>query len=206
MNVFFDVDGTLHDGDMFESYVRFIAQRSQVRRAALLPILLLGLLAHRLCPDSRWSLNALLWPLTVGRSDAEMARLDAEFILHFNGQRRPFSAPLVALQEHLQDGRRVFLVSGTPEHLIRAAYPDLSGNEQVTIVGSTMRSFLGSRILAERCVCSHKPRLVKQKVGEAIKFEAGYSDSIKDIPMLRLCATAFRVTTCGSIEPWGPLR
>jgi len=201
--LFFDLDGTLHRGDMLASYVVHVAVRNPIRTALLLPWLLVGSALNTLRPADAWSLNCILVPLTWLSSEARRARVDAEFVASFQRRLRPHPRVMARLEEHLADGSAVFIVSGSPEPLIRAAYPELAARSGVHLVGSTMRRGPRATYLLDRCIGEGKLRMLEQRFGRGIRFECGYSDSASDAPVLALCRRAFRVTRRGELVSCG---
>jgi phosphatidylglycerophosphatase C len=200
--VFFDLDGTLHKGDIFRGYVKFLAPKNFPRLALLFPLILTGLILYVLSPDKRWSLNLLLWPLTWLITDTKRIELELEFIKNFkkNIQEIPFARE--ATSRHLDRGGLAYVISGSPEHLICAIYDDLLLHDNVQLIGSRMGKRAGAYLLRERCVCAEKPRMLMRNAGSPMPFDFGYSDSEKDIPMLNLCARKYKVELHGGISDW----
>lgn len=198
-NVFFDLDGTLHRGDLLASYVVHVARSNPVRTALLLPWLLVGSALNAARPAEAWSLNCLLVPLTFLSSESRRAHVDAEFVASFRGRLHAHPRVRARLEEHLAQGSAVFIVSGSPESLVRAVYPELASRTGVQILGSTMRRGPHATCLLDRCIGEGKRRMLEQRFGEGIRFECGYGDSESDAPVFALCSRAFRVTRRGDI-------
>ena len=71
--VFFDLDGTLHQQDMFGSFIRYVLRHQPLNLlpvALLLPVILGGLLVNGRA--ARWPMSLLLWASTCGRSEAKL--------------------------------------------------------------------------------------------------------------------------------------
>lgn len=200
--VFFDIDGTLHQGDMFIDYIKFLTEKNLLKVVLFLPFILPALALYGLNPDRRWSLNLLLWPLTVFKSRCNLQCLDKEFVSRFKKNIRYIVESHEALSRHLQDGDSIFLVSGSPEHLVGEVYADIIQRKNVNLIGSKMHRSLGASLLRDRCVCANKPKMVELKMGRAIEFDVGYTDSEKDLPMLNLCKHKYRIGLNGVIYSW----
>lgn len=200
--VFFDLDDTLHKGDIFRSYLLFLARRNAVRLILLSPLVLPALIGYLMCPDRRWSVSCLLWILTVMTSEHSLNAHDAAFSGNFSECMERHSEPFDALCRHLEMGNRIYLVSGSPEPLVELVYRELLARPNVTLIGSRFSRFLGGRVLKVRCVLGEKVRQVQLHSNCAVQFKAGYSDSPKDGPLLGLCAEQFRVNSAGIIERW----
>lgn len=201
-SVFFDLDDTLHKGDLFRSYLLFLAKRNAVRMILLSPLVMPALIGYLICPDRRWSVSSILWILTVLTRNSSLYKHDAEFSRDFSQRMRRHSEPYEELLRHLERGNHVYLVSGSPEPLVRMVYGDLLARTNVTLIGSRFARFLGGRVLQVRCVLDEKVRQIHLRLGHELKFKAGYSDSKKDGPVLGLCAEKYRVNSGGTIERW----
>ena len=79
--VFFDLDGTLHQQDMFGSFLRYLLRNLPLNLllvVAMGPAILAGL---AVCGRAaRWPMSLLLWASTFGRREAVLKRLEAEFV------------------------------------------------------------------------------------------------------------------------------
>lgn len=206
VNVFFDVDGTLHSGDIFENYIRKLARRSYLRTILCLPVLGIAFASHKISPDRRLSLSVLIWFLTFGLSRSSLERFDNDFINQFCASNCLHTKPWRELERHYREGAHLFLVSGSPENLVRRIYPNLSSDDRVTLVGSNLKRFMGGLCLSIRCVCSEKVRQVESRTGKKTYFLAGYSDNRNDKPILDLCEIKYRVDRAGEIEDWSDER
>lgn len=202
-NVFFDVDGTLHSGDIFETYIKRLAQRSYLRTILCLPVLAIAFASHRISPDRRLSLSVMIWVLTFGLSRESLETFDDDFITQFRSSNCIHAKPWRELERHYREGAHLFVVSGSPENLVRRIYPTLSSNNRVTLIGSDLKRFMGGLCLPLRCVCSEKVRQIESRAGQRVFFIAGYSDSSKDKPALELCESKYRISSAGEIEDWG---
>lgn len=200
-NVFFDLDGTLHDGDMLASYVVHVALRTPIRTALLLPWLLVGWALNAAWPAEAWSLNCLLGPLTWRTSEARRARVDAEFVARFKRRLRVHPQVVARLEQHLAEGCTAFVASGSPESLIRAVYSEPVSRDDVHVIGSAMRRGPHVTCIADRCIGEGKRRMLEQRFGKGIRFEYGYTDSARDAPMLALCRRVFWVNRRGEVAP-----
>jgi phosphatidylglycerophosphatase C len=200
--VFFDIDGTLHRGDIFKQYVQMLALASWPRTLVVFPLLVVALATYLAIPDRTWSLNFVLSLLTFGRSREDLKQLESKFVAEFQNRLYPFRDVLDRLSAYAKDGREVFLISGSPEHLVKSIYPELLGLGKVEVIGSQLAWTFGCFLIRERCVCDNKVRMLNQRIGRHITLHAGYSDSKKDFPLLRICRHRYRVSRQGAISPW----
>lgn len=201
-DVFFDMDGTLHGGDLFKDYLRHLARTRPLRLALTWPLVVTALLCYLLRPHGRRSLGFLLWTLTLGLSEAALQRGTQRCLSAFwmRGERHP--AVWAALERHLTRGDRVWFISGSPECLLRGLYPRLGDDPRVRIIGSRMAPFLGGQVLAMRCISLEKARQLDLRAQREVTFCAGYSDSAQDMPLLRRCRRAYKVERAGCITRW----
>ncbi|MDY0978719.1 MULTISPECIES: haloacid dehalogenase-like hydrolase [Stenotrophomonas] len=201
-SVFFDVDGTLHGGDVFEAYVIHMLKRSLLRLLILFPLSLLALLMHLFFPDRRAGLSLLMWVMTFMVSEESLLRSEHGFAVEFAGTVASHKQVLRVLQGHIEEGNYVYLVSGSPEMMVKSMYPAVSAMPNVIVIGSRFERFLGGRVIAVRCVMSEKVRQIERRVGHPVAFKAGYSDSWKDRAVLSCCEEAYKVDAAGQIGRW----
>ncbi|TGC70402.1 phosphatidylglycerophosphatase C, partial [Salmonella enterica subsp. enterica serovar Wilhelmsburg] len=79
--VFFDLDGTLHQQDMFGSFLRYLLRRQPLNALLVLPLLRIigiGLLVKGRA--ARWPMSLLLWGCTFGHSETRLQARLAEFV------------------------------------------------------------------------------------------------------------------------------
>lgn len=96
--VFFDLDGTLHQQDMFGSFLRYLLRRQPLNALLVLPLLPIIAIALLIKGRAaRWPMSLLLWGCTFGHSEARLQTLQADFVRWFRDNVTAF--PLV--QERL---------------------------------------------------------------------------------------------------------
>ena len=92
--VFFDLDGTLHQQDMFGSFIRYLLRRQPLNALLVLPLLPVIALALLIKGRAaRWPMSLLLWGCTFGRSEARLKAHQADFVRWFRSNVTAF--PLV---------------------------------------------------------------------------------------------------------------
>jgi phosphatidylglycerophosphatase C len=192
--VLFDFDGTLVRGDSVSHYLRrHLLAQGRVRRVAAL--LALPLLA----PLFLWWRSAWLaagfygWLGTVGRDDAWLGRARDAWLAGSVAVRQKIliEPALRRLQSHLARGERVVVVTGAEAGLARALWAALGGPE-VEFVGSSVRRGFGGHLPVEHCVGPRKLAALA-RLGLRPPFAAMYSDSARDLPLLRLARQAVMV-------------
>lgn len=183
--VVFDFDHTLYDGDSGSHLVMWLVKRHRLRRfAALLAApLLLPLVAW--LPTRRHGISGFLWLATVGtrRSD-DMDRLIDRYVqANAAGIRaRLLPAALAVLHRHRSDGDRVLIATGAPPELARAIL-DFVAHEDLPVLGSIGKPFLGGFVTARHCHAERKLRMIADAGYDQIAI--AYSDSRADLPLLR---------------------
>lgn len=184
--VLFDFDGTLVRGDSAGGYLRMLLRQSRPRQmlaTAGLPLLL---------PAFGWWRSAFamtaayLWLATVGRDSAELTRVRERFIADCASKRqRLLIAPAVArLRQHLAAGDPVAIVTGAEESLARDLWAALDGPPVPTLVGSITRPGWGGRVPVRHCFGPRKLDALAA-AGLHPPFAAVYTDSVRDLPLLR---------------------
>ncbi|MFC3396433.1 phosphatidylglycerophosphatase C [Brenneria rubrifaciens] len=200
--VFFDLDGTLHQEDMFGSFLRFLLRRLPLNLSLvipLLPVIGVGLLLKGRA--ARWPMSWLLWAITFGRSEARLSNLEARFVNNFRRQVTPFPEVQQRLTAYLQDTQvQVWLVTGSPQRLVEQVYHDSPFLPGVRLMGSQMSRRYGGWVLTLRCLGQEKVIQMEQQLGAPLKLYSGYSDSKQDNPLLYFCEHRWRVTPNGSLQ------
>lgn len=200
--IFFDLDGTLHQQDMFGSFLRYLLRHLWLNLPlviCMLPIVTTGLLvAGR---SARWPMSLLLWSMTFGRSEQRLQKLENEFIALFRASVTPFPEVQQRLHDYLQDENTdVWLVTGSPLTLVEKVYSDTQWLPKVKTIGSQMSRAFGGRVLTVRCLSHEKVVQLEQRLGKPLQFYSGYSDSLLDDPILKFCQHRFRVTADGQLK------
>ncbi|WP_409306511.1 phosphatidylglycerophosphatase C [Pectobacterium sp. B1J-3] len=200
--VFFDLDGTLHQEDLFGSFLRFLIRRlplNLVLVSPLLPVIAIGLLLQGRA--ARWPVSWLLWAMTFGRCESKLIRLEKQFVRDFRRRVTPFPQVQERLKTYLHDEQaQVWLVTGSPQRLVEQVYHDSPFLPAVRLVGSQMSRRYGGWVLTLRCLGREKVIQMEQKLGVPLKLYSGYSDSKQDNPLLYFCEHRWRVTSDGGLQ------
>ena len=97
----FDLDGTLHQEDMFGSFLRFLLRRLPLNLLLVIPLLLpIGLALLLLGRAARWPMSLLLWAITFGRSEAKLKALERQFIEVFRQKVTAFPVVQMRLRQY----------------------------------------------------------------------------------------------------------
>jgi phosphatidylglycerophosphatase C len=198
--VLFDFDGVLIRGDSFTLFMRARYKRSVVRKLLALltaPIWLLLAIFSRKAAAHFLVRVALLF---VG------ARRYAQMATAFGVElaRTPKLFPregILALRRHLHAGERVLVVTACESTLARAILDEL-GLADVPVLASTFRpGWLGMRVRRHNIGVRKLTSL--SEIG-LTRWDVAYSDSWRDIPMLRPATEPMMVNatprTCKRVE------
>jgi len=200
--VFFDLDGTLHQQDMFGTFMRYVLWRQPLNLllvVPLLPIVGLGLLIKGRA--ARWPMSLLLWSITFGRSERTLLRREAAFAQWFRQRVTAFPVVQQRLTDYLgSDNADVWLITGSPQSLVEQVYYDSAFLPRVKLIASQMRRGFGGRVLAMRCLGHEKVAQLEEKIGTPLQLYSGYSDSKQDNPLLFFCQHRWRVTPRGELQ------
>lgn len=200
--VFFDLDGTLHQQDMFGTFMRYLLRRRPLNLllvVPLLPVVGIGLLLKGRA--ARWPMSLLLWSITFGRSEQTLLRLEAEFAQWFRLRVRAFPVVQQRLTEYLgSDDADVWLITGSPQSLVEQVYYDSAFLPRVKLIASQMQRGWGGRVLSMRCLGHEKVAQLEEKIGTPLQLYSGYSDSKQDNPLLFFCQHRWRVTPAGKLQ------
>ncbi|VFP87585.1 haloacid dehalogenase-like hydrolase [Candidatus Erwinia haradaeae] len=199
--IFFDLDGTLHREDMFCSFVLWLLRCYPYNLFLLiftLPIIGLVLLVQGY--SSRWSTSLLLWSITFGHSELSLSKREEEFSNWFRQHLTPFPKVRQHLIDHLSAvDTEVWLITGSPLHLVEMVYGDSYFLPRVKLLASQMVRSCGGRVLLIRCVGYQKVLQLELQLGKPLIIKIGYSDSKMDDPLLFFCQNIFRISLSGEL-------
>ena len=200
--VFFDLDGTLHQQDMFGTFMRFLLKKMPQNLLLVVPMLPVVGLGMLLCGRAeRWPMSLLLWSITFGHSEARLKALELQFVNWFRTKVVAFPVVQMRLRDYLDnDDAQVWLITGSPENLVQQVYNTSPFLPRVRLVGSRIARRNGGWVLALRCLGEEKVSQLEQRIGSPLKLYSGYSDSKQDNPLLFFCEHRFRVSKQGELQ------
>ncbi|BEO53148.1 hypothetical protein SMQE21_30880 [Serratia marcescens] len=200
--VFFDLDGTLHQEDMFGSFLRFLLRRLPLNLLLVIPLLpLIGLALLLLGRAARWPMSLLLWAITFGRTEVTLKALERQFIEAFRQKVTAFPVVQMRLRQYLEEhDAEVWLITGSPERLVAQVYRDSAFLPRVRLIGSRITRRCGGWVLTLRCLGAQKVVQLEQRLGVPLKLYSGYSDSKQDNPLLFFCEHRWRVSKQGELQ------
>lgn len=198
--VLFDFDGVLSRGAAFYLFMRDRYTRSLWR----VPLALVALpwLFARTLVSRRWPLRSLVHIALLGLNEARYRVAAERFADHLARKPRQFYADgLKALRRHQAAGERVVVVTGCEEILVTRLLAQL-GLRQVEVVASQLRpGWFGMRVQRHNVGVRKVQRLAAHGIDACA---LAYSDSHRDVPMLRLAGEAVMVngtpTVCKRVE------
>lgn len=200
--VFFDLDGTLHQQDMFGSFLRYLLRHlpfNLLLVICMLPIVIVGLIIKG--RSARRPMSLLLWSMTFGHSERRLKQLEKAFTRQFRAQVTPFPEVQQRLHDYLLDTEtEVWLVTGSPLTLVEQVYFDSPWLPKVHTIGSQMARAFGGRVLTLRCLSHEKIVQLELRLGKPLQLYSGYSDSQLDDPVMNCCQHRFRVTPEGQLQ------
>lgn len=200
--VFFDLDGTLHQQDMFGTFMRFLLWRmpqNLLLVVPMLPVIGLGMLAQGRA--TRWPMSLLLWSITFGHSEAKLKDLELRFVNWFRQKVVAFPVVQMRLRDYIESqDAEVWLITGSPENLVQQVYNASAFLPKVRLIGSRIARSKGGWVLPLRCLGEEKVAQLEQRIGSPLKLYSGYSDSKQDNPLLFFCEHRFRVSKHGELQ------
>ena len=183
--VVFDFDHTLYDGDSGSHLVMWLIRRHWLRKLAALlaaPVLL-PMVAW--LPTRRHGISGFLWIATFGvHRRVEMdAVIDRYVQANAAGIRaRLLPTALAVLHRHRSAGDRVLIATGASPELARAIL-DFVAHEDLPVIGSLGKPFLGGYVTDQHCHAGNKMRMIWAAGYDQIAI--AYSDSRADLPLLQ---------------------
>ena len=200
--IFFDLDGTLHQQDMFGSFLRFMLRRYPLNALLALPVLpVVAVVLLAKGRAARWPMSLLLWATTFGHSEARLKADEAKFVQWFRGHVTAFPEVHKRLTGYLaSDDTDVWLITGSPKSLVEQVYFDTPWLPRVNVITSLTERRFGGWVLTLRCLGHEKVAQLEQKIGTPLRLWSGYSDSNQDNPLLYFCQHRWRVTPKGGLQ------
>lgn len=200
--VFFDLDGTLHQQDMFGTFLRYVLRHHPLNALLVLPLLpVIGVALLVKGRAARWPMSLLLWACTFGHSEAHLKRLEQKFATWFRGQVTAFPVVQERLTNYLlASDADIWLITGSPQPLVEQVYFDTPWLPRVNIIASQIERRYGGWVLTLRCLGHEKVAQLERKIGTPLRLYSGYSDSKQDNPLLYFCQHRWRVTPHGQLQ------
>lgn len=200
--VFFDLDGTLHQQDMFGTFLRYLLRHHPLNALLVLPLLPVigaGLLIKGRA--ARWPMSLLLWGCTFGHSELHLNALQQKFADWFRGHVTAFPVVQTRLTNYLAaSDADIWLITGSPQSLVEQVYFDTPWLPRVNVIASQMTRGYGGWVLTLRCLGHEKVAQLERKIGTPLRLYSGYSDSKQDNPLLYFCQHRWRVTRRGELQ------
>jgi len=200
--VFFDLDGTLHQQDMFGTFLRYLLRHHPLNALLVLPLLPVigaGLLIKGRA--ARWPMSLLLWGCTFGHSECHLNALQQKFADWFRGHVTAFPVVQTRLTNYLAaSDADIWLITGSPQSLVEQVYFDTPWLPRVNVIASQMTRGYGGWVLTLRCLGHEKVAQLERKIGTPLRLYSGYSDSKQDNPLLYFCQHRWRVTRRGELQ------
>ncbi|MBX4181027.1 phosphatidylglycerophosphatase C [Sodalis sp. CWE] len=200
--VFFDLDGTLHQQDMFGCFLLYLLFRlplNIILVTLVLPVVLSGLLIRGVL--IRWPISLLLWSITFGHSEAQLQRLQEKFVIMFRFRLHRFPQVMAHLNSYLNKKHtQVWIITGSPQLLVEKVYSDMFFFSKIRLIGSQIQWRYGGWIMTLRCLGNEKVTQLERILGVPLKLYSGYSDSSRDAPLLRFCQNRWHVTHDGQLK------
>ena len=153
--VFFDLDGTLHQQDMFGTFMRYLLRRQPLNALLVLPLLpVIGIALMVKGRSARWPMSLLLWGCTFGHSEARLKQLEQDFAHWFRGHVAAFPVVQARLTSYLDaNDADIWLITGSPQTLVEQVYFTAAGC--LPCVASDMKKWCSWRNASvRRCVCT----------------------------------------------------
>jgi phosphatidylglycerophosphatase C len=200
--VFFDLDGTLHQQDMFGTFLRYVLRHHPLNVLLVLPVLpVIGIALLVKGRAARWPMSLLLWACTFGYSEAHMKKLEQKFATWFRGQVTAFPVVQERLTNYLlASDADIWLITGSPQPLVELVYFDTPWLPRVNIIASQIGRRYGGWVLTMRCLGHEKVAQLERQIGTPLRLYSGYSDSNQDNPLLYFCQHRWRVTPHGKLQ------
>ncbi|MFW0767517.1 phosphatidylglycerophosphatase C [Trabulsiella odontotermitis] len=200
--VFFDLDGTLHQQDLFGSFVRYLLRHQPLNLLLVIPVLPVVAVALGIKGRAaRWPMSLLLWACTFGHSEKSLRAKETKFVAWFRENVTTFPVVHERLTQYLTSSDAdVWLITGSPRSLVEKVYFDTLWLPRVNVIASQIERRHGGWVLTLRCLGYEKVVQLERKIGSPLRLYSGYSDSHQDNPLLSYCEHRWRVTPRGELQ------
>ncbi len=181
--VVFDFDHTIIDGNAGKGYINAQLDENFIRKIiTVLLAPLIRLLSHyRLTQVIGKSIPVYI--ATVGFSESKLQ--DAAD--RFSKKLRLFKDAVAEIERQQKKGRKILIISASPEVLIKLVIEknkqDIDG---IIVIASQVKKFFGGYIINQFCKGENKIKMAKAK-NVADNWVSCYSDDYTDIPMFKRC-------------------
>src|SRR5690606_62660 len=194
--------GTLHQQDMFGTFLRYLLRRQPLNALLVLPLLpIIGgalLIKGR---AARWPMSLLLWGCTWGHSEARLKQLEKDFVAWFRTKVTAFPVVQDRLTNYLAaSDADIWLITGSPQPLVEQVYFDTPWLPRVNLIATQTARAYGGWVLTMRCLGHEKVVQLEKRNGTPLRLYSGYSDSKQDNPLLYFCQHRWRVTPLGELQ------
>ena len=191
--VVFDFDHTLTSWDSSGRFFRWLLTRSPWRMA--LAIVCLPLFAPILPFEGKRKpiVRLAVWAATFGRSRDDIAALARKHVAEFAALGQPLVLRDGArqLEQHLEQGHRVVIATGSLEVLARE-FLDQSGLGHIPLVGSSLKPLMWGMTTHEHCYGPRKIPMLARR-GYPPPWTVTYTDHECDLPVIGQSAEFFLV-------------
>jgi phosphatidylglycerophosphatase C len=179
--VVYDMDGTLIRGDCGERFIRERIKTSFWRTLLVIPIAPVAFTLLHIPSIRKFGVSAFHWVATVGMNETSYAQALNEFIQNYS--LRPLHKVLAQCREDIASGREVVIATGASEQMAKGLLQRLQLANDVSLVASQTKWFLGGLISSVQCNGEIK---LKQLInlGYVPPYLRVYSDSTLDLPIL----------------------
>jgi len=181
----FDLDGTLLDGDSTALWLWDRVRRSPLRGLAVLVVAPVAFPMVALPCARRAGASILLWIATVGLCERRLRESCIQFSEAFRAGRGALAwraGGLAALNEHLESGDRVVVVTAAPDLLAQALIGPLG--HPIDVLGTSLKRRGGGWVADVHCRNQRKCQALAD-AGHGARWAYAYTDSLDDLPLLR---------------------
>jgi phosphatidylglycerophosphatase C len=190
---FFDVDKTITNQDTFLLLVREGLKKSPWRGVVLGSFWPLFVSTALFGLEKRHAKGAALWALTVGLSD-QAAKQWMHSVVAQAADDLWLPEALEEIQALETQGHEIVFVTASASAWITPLL-EARGFEQRTLIATRLKRFAGGVVVdGHNCFAEEKVRRIEETLGRALTWAKGYSDSVADLPMLRLCTERILVS------------
>ncbi|UNU72777.1 hypothetical protein LU293_06605 [Moraxella nasovis] len=197
-NIFFDIDGTLHQEDIFLQFILFSAKHRIFNFIVFFPVILLGAIIHYISPMSKIGINIILFFIFFNIQHKELDFIIEKFCSYFLAIKTDHHNVLDIMNDYINHDYIIYLISGSPDILIQKIHHQIIQQDNVCLICTTTKMGYNSLFITQRCVGINKLTMLNHHQ-KNIYFHAGYSDSSSDQFILDRCRQVYMISKSGEI-------
>lgn len=193
--VVFDLDGTLLSNDSTKYWLSKQLKSNILRFISAIIILPVAIPLMKFKKSKSLGASLFLWIATYGLNRTQLEENLNHFAVNVKNNSISnlywFKDGLAVLNNHLDEGRSIIIVTASPEPLAKALFKSM--HLDVKVIGTPLKNIMGGWIGGVHCRHTEKLKRLKRE-GVNLYWYATYSDDVEeDYPILQGAKYAYLI-------------